>query len=218
MSSLCSLVSVIISIHQPLFRAYVCPLWSTLIFVDYSCESAESSLSFCRIQCTTPRRTLSLSPCRRSSKASVRRERTPPNPSGREQPTYARPAGLFPSGPGPATPVVDNPITQSPSPCCRYSLAVPAAIWRATSGWTAPSLRSSSASTPRIEPWHECHTSPRNREKPSTLPARARKRRPTASRQRFGGCDLEMVGFAICKNGRSQFIALRLVGGSRLVP
>ena len=127
MSSLCSLVSVIISIHQPLFRAYVCPLWSTLIFVDYSCESAESSLSFCRIQCTTPRRTLSLSPCRRSSKASVRRERTPPNPSGREQPTYARPAGLFPSGPGPATPVVDNPITQSPSPCCRYSLAVPAA-------------------------------------------------------------------------------------------
>ena len=38
-----------------------------------------------------------------------------------------------------------------------------------------------------------------------------------ASRQRFGGCDLEMVGFAICKNGRSQFIALLLVGGSRLV-
>ena len=83
-----SILLTVISLagYQPLFRAYVCPLWSTLIFVDYSCESAESSLSFCRIQCTTPRRTLSLSPCRRSSKAFVRLERTDPNPSGREQP------------------------------------------------------------------------------------------------------------------------------------
>ena len=51
------------------FSCVSVPRWSTLIFVDYSCESAESSLSFCRIQYTTPRRMLSLSPCRRSSKA-----------------------------------------------------------------------------------------------------------------------------------------------------
>ena len=52
---------------------------------------------------------------------------------------YTRPAGLSPSGPGPATPVVAKPMTQSPSSVCRYSCAVPAAICRATSGWTAPS-------------------------------------------------------------------------------
>ena len=67
-------------------------------------------------------------------------------------------------------------------------------------------------------PWHECHTSPRNREKPSTLPARARKRRPTGLPSTIRRLRFETIGFAICKNGRSQFIALRLVGGSRPGP
>ena len=52
---------------SPFRFSYVRPLWSTPIFVDYSCESAERVLSFSRIHCTVSCRTASRSPFRRSS-------------------------------------------------------------------------------------------------------------------------------------------------------
>ena len=42
---------------SPFRFSYVRPLWSTPIFVDYSCESAERVLSFSRIHCTVSCRT-----------------------------------------------------------------------------------------------------------------------------------------------------------------
>ena len=192
MSSLCSLVSVIISIHQPFFVRTsvhygqhsslwiipVNPLKAPSAFAEYNARRRVARSPY-----------LPAGEAQKPPFAESEHLRTPPAGttdicktcrfiSIRSRPRHSRGRQ---SNNAVAIPLLPIQPRRSGS------------IWRATSGWTAPSLRSSSASTPRIELGTNVI---RHRGTEKNL-RRSRHAHESvgqqASRQRFGGCDLEWL-------------------------